>query len=446
MKKIFITLLTCLITLCGCNTVSNKTKENYPTIQVEDLTTSYIPKDNDSFKEATNKYSDFSLKIFKQAYKDNEDNSMISPYSLFVTLSILANGTNNDTRKLMETVLGMNVEDLNNFNRDFIENNNLNSANGLWFNNSQNISLKEDYKNTINTYYGIDSIKETSFQDTSSLVNEINDWAKTKSDNTIDNMLSSDDVSKDDSFLLLNALSVSALWELPFNSSDTYKETFNNLDGSTSDVDMMHQTIDGYWQSEDATGFVKEAGQYYFVGILPNEDVGFDTFVSNLDSAYINSFINSEISMENYDPNTNTADLHKTVLSFPKFSFSNEYDLSNHLKQLGLNEIFNSADFSNMADGDIDKLRVSNIKQKTNVEVNEKEVKMSAVTLVQSDMGGAGPTFNIIEHEVKFDRPFIFMLVKNEYFSDSMFSNNFDNTTKAHFPLFIGSISNFENE
>ncbi len=454
MKKLFTVLTICLITLSACSQKKNtvgikhtpiiKEETNYQTIELKDLSNSYISNDNDSFKEATNTYTDFALNIYKECYKDNSENSLLSPYSLYSALSILANGTNNNTAKLMESFLGMSVEDLNNYNKDILDHSTLNSANGLWFNNANNLTLKDSFKSTISQYYGSDAIKETSFANKENVVNEVNDWAYHKSNNTIDNILSNNDVNESDSFLLLNALAIDEYWQLPFDSNETYSQEFHNLDGSTGNATMMHQTIDGYWHTNDAQGFMKPAGQYYLVGILPNEGVDYETFINNLDSTYINNFINSEIKDENYDPNTNTADLHRTVLSFPKFSNTNEYDLTNHLKKLGLNEIFTSADFTNMADGDedtISKIFLSTVKQKNNVEINEEKVKMSSVTLVKADLGAAGPKFNYIDHEVTFDRPFIYLLVKNNRFAEgiSMISTNQEDY--AHLPLFIGSIS-----
>ncbi len=455
MKKLFVVLTVCLITLSACNQKKSVTinyyhdeKPTYQTIELKELSSSYISKDNDSFKNATSTYTDFALNIFKECYKDSDDNSLISPYSLYTALSILANGTNNDSQKLMESFLGMSVEDLNNYNRDILDYASLNSANGLWFNNNNNLTLKDSFKATVGQYYGSDSIKETSFVNTGDVVNEVNDWAYNRSGNTIDNILKSDDVKESDSFLLLNALTVDELWNIPFDSALTNTQEFYNLDNTTSNVSMMHIDIDGYWQSQDAQGFVKQAGQYYLVGILPNEGVDYDTFINNLDSDYINNFINSEIGEENYNPSTNTADMHRTVLSFPKFSNTNEYDLTKHLKQLGLNDIFNSADFTNMVDGDeslVHNIALSQVRQKNNVEINEERVKMSSVTVAKGDMGSLKPEYNYIDHVVSFDRPFIYVLVENVRFTQGISMISIDQNDYSHLPLFIGSISHLNN-
>lgn len=455
MRKIKIILVAFLTCLCGCSSeqvvstpqstvATSETEEIYETIELQDIDSFYEPGNNDSFKAATNIYTDYALKIFKDAYKDNEENSLISPYSLFAALSILSNGTGNDTKKLMETFLGMSVDDLNKFNSDIQEQiDNIGNANGLWFNLGTGLTLKDSFKETIANYYGLDSLKESNFMDNvSGLVNEVNDWAKTKSNETIDNIISESDIDDSTSFLLLNALSSTGKWIPPFDRNNTYTQDFYNLDGSIGNATMMHDVIDGYWHTDTCEGFVKDLDNgTSFVGILPNEDINFDEFVSNLDTETIMNLIDSKTTI--VDEGKTVADFHMTRLAFPKFTFDNEYSLSDHLKKLGLDSMFAEADFTNMVDGDseiVDLLKVKEVKQKTNVEVNEEEVKMSAVTLVEGQLGNAGPEFNYIYHDVTFDRPCLFLLIKNCYFSKDLFGY-VDDINKAHFPLFIGSIS-----
>lgn len=407
MKKIKIILVAFLTCLCGCSSgqvvstpqstiaTTSEPVENYNTIELQDIGSFYESESNDSFKTATNIYTDYALKIFKDAYKDNEENSLISPYSLFAALSILSNGTNNDTKKLLETFLGMSVDDLNKFNSDIQSQlYSIGNANGLWFNLGTELTLKDSFKEIVGNYYGLDSLKESDFTNNiPNVVSEVNNWAKTKSNETIDNIISESDITDRTCFLLLNALSSTAKWLPPFETNNTYTQEFHNLDGSIGNATMMHDEVDGYWHTDTCEGFVKDLNNgTSFVGILPNEDIDFDEFVSNLDTETIMNLINNKIDIENADYDKMTADSHITRLSFPKFKYDNEYSLSDHLKKLGLSSLFTEADFTNMVDGDSEKVKlliVDEVKQKTNVEVNEEEVKMSAVTVVQGGMGNA---------------------------------------------------------
>lgn len=192
---------------------------------------------------------------------------MISPYSLFAALSILSNGTGNDTKKLMETFLGMSVDDLNKFNSDIQEQiDNIGNANGLWFNLGTGLTLKDSFKETIANYYGLDSLKESNFtENVSGLVNEVNDWAKTKSNETIDNIISESDINDTTSFLLLNALSSTGNWRAEFDINNTYTQEFHNLDGSIGNATMMHNEEPGYWHTDTCEGFVKDLDNYTFL-------------------------------------------------------------------------------------------------------------------------------------------------------------------------------------
>ncbi len=463
MRKIKIILVCFLTCLCGCSsgqTVSapqstsatseiSETEESYNTIELQDIDSFYESENNDTFKTATNIYTDYALKLFKDTYKDNEENSLISPYSLFAALSIVSNGTNNDTKKLMETFLGMSVDDLNQFNYDIQHQSyGVDSANGLWFNLGTELTLKDSFKETIANYYGLDSLNESDFTgNIPNLVADINAWAREKSNETIDNIIQEENIDDSTCFLLLNALSSTGEWMIEFDVNKTYTEEFHNLDGSTGNATMMHSEEDGYWHTDTCEGFVKDLNNgTSFVGILPNEDIDFDEFVSSLDTETIMNLINNKIDVENIDYEKMTADLHITRLSFPKFQFDNEYSLTNHLKKLGLSSLFteSEADFTNMVDGDsekINQLKVDDVTQKTNVEVNEKEVKMSAVTVVSGGMGNAGLSYTYVIHDVTFDRPFVFMLIDDYYFSKEKFGYEDDARKRAHFPLFIGSIS-----
>ncbi|MBO5369583.1 MAG: serine protease, partial [Clostridia bacterium] len=56
--------------------------------------------------------TDFAVRLFKESLADGE-NTLISPLSVLVALSMTANGADNETLAQMEAVLGMPIEQLN---------------------------------------------------------------------------------------------------------------------------------------------------------------------------------------------------------------------------------------------------------------------------------------------------------------------------------------------
>ena len=56
--------------------------------------------------------TDFAIRLFKESMEDGE-NTLISPLSVLVALSMTANGADNETLSQMESVLGMPIDQLN---------------------------------------------------------------------------------------------------------------------------------------------------------------------------------------------------------------------------------------------------------------------------------------------------------------------------------------------
>ena len=409
----------------------------YPTIELEELN-DFITSESD-LPKANIQYSKFASNLFKNNFKENE-NGLISPYSLYAVLSVLANGANNsdkaDTRLLLENVLGMTVNDLNKFYS--YTNSNLDIANGLLFNTDFGIKINDNLKSTIKNYYG-DAIKEQSFSDVNQLVTDINKWSMIESNGSIPTVIDNTDVKNDTIMFLLNSLSIEGLWANSFDSDKTILQNFNNSDNTKVDVSMMKQTLDGYWQTDNAVGFVNDLKSgYTFVGILPNEGIEIGEYIKTLDENTIQDMIDSYTRFTDIDEEKNEADYHYTNLSFPKLKYSVTNELDDALKQLGLNSLFDedACDFSSFGD---DKIYLQDVKQKTNVEADETRVKMSAITTGVGAFGAAGfPEIRQkIYHDVTFDKPFIYALLKQNYDSNHNLSNII---------MFMGIVNVLDNE
>jgi serpin B len=97
----------------------------------------------------------------------------------------------------------------------------------------------------------------------------------------------------------------------------------------------------------------------------------------------------------------------KVMLYLPRFKLETGYDLVPPLKQMGIAEAFKMpvADFRGMG-WPKGKLRISQIKHKAFVEVNEEGTEAAAVTAVEM------VTKSIMEHPEAFrvDRPFLFLI------------------------------------
>lgn len=384
--------------------------------------------------EADRRYNQFVNTLLQNSYTKNE-NDIISPLSLYYALGILTNGAKGHTRAELETAMGMNVDDANRYLYDleyqFINRwgTQTHSANGLWFNTNNDLTLNQNFVNTIMKYYG-NSVNSDDFKDLNKVVNNVNNWASNNTDGSIDNIISADDLSSDTPFLILNALATGSKWMIPFNGGDTKKESFTNYDASNTTVDMMHQTFEGYWYNDQAEGFFKylENGMD-FIAILPNKGVDVYDYIA---SGTLDDF--TEIMYETCPHKEGYVDLHLTNLSFPKFTYDAEYDLKVSLQKMGLGNIFDytTCDFTNMADGaNADLLFVNNVIQKDTIFVDEKEVRAAAITAVSGGLGADAPIHDYIYHDVVFDRPFIYM-IKSE--GVTLFAGIVSNMNKVEIP------------
>ena len=410
---------------------------NYPIIELTEL--SDILASESDLGKANVQYSKFASNLFKTSFKEDE-NGLISPYSLYAVLSILANGANNsdkaDTKLLLENVLGMTTNDLNKFYSYTCSD--LDIVNGLLFNTDFGIKMDDSLRSTIKKYYG-DSIKEQSFSDVNQLVTDINKWSMIESNGSIPTIIDNTDVKNNTIMFLLNALSIEGLWNNTFDPNETVLQNFNNSDNTKVNVSMMKQTLDGYWQTDNAVGFVNDLKSgYTFVGILPDEGIKIGEYIKTLDENTIQDMINSYTRFTDVDEEKNEADYHYTNLSFPKLKYSVTNELDDVLKQLGLNSLYkdDTCDFSSFGD---DKIYLQNVKQKTNVEANESRVEMSAITTGVGAFGATGfPAIRQeIYHDVIFDKPFIYALLKQNYDS---------NHNLNYIIMFMGVVNVLDNE
>gem|GEM_PF-3429463 len=450
----FIRAMICVLitlTLFGCNNdtettvtdqdpvIQDQVGETDGPVKTEEMSDFYSPSqmnqygfldvwENESYQKAIGIYKEFALKDFRSSLEKGE-NEIVSPLSLYYVLAITANGAKGNTKNEMETALGMSVNDLNLFLNEFDTANNrdyapvFNKANALWFNKDLG-QLKQEYVDTIRKYYG-DSIFERSFGDRQKITKEVNQWSSDQTDGAIDQIVSEDDLDKDSYMLLLNALVAGGPWSIPFDTKETFTEDFNCYDNSKKTVEMMHQTLFGYWSDKNSEGFAKDLGNgSWFVAILPNQGIDIYDYIDHMDPNTFSDYIENvhyEDVVGSFKPNYEwngecpIVDQHYTNLSFPKFEYEKEYELEETLKEFGLKNVFDpkTCDFSGISDGEI---YIQKVKQKCKVEVDEEKAVAAAVTLEIMGKGGGDclEVRDIIYHDVVFNRPFLFAFVSDD--------------------------------
>ena len=328
----------------------------------------------------------------------NEENTnyMISPYSMAYALTILKNGADGETKKQIEKALkNYNLEKTINI-KDRIA-----ISNALF--------IKNEYKNDINNNY-ITNIRndfdsEIIFDDFLS-PKPLNDWTYNKTYGMIDKVV--DQIDKDFVLGIINAIAIDVEWKNQFIEGYTNKKIFNKIDGTTKEVDMMHDSDNvTYISNNNAKGIVRDYKKYNdveleFIAIMPNDNI--KEYINKFDKAELDSLLN----------NKRTNDSRTEIsLSIPKFKFDYDYkNFMEDLKKLGIKDAFDKdiANFKPMLnDNSLLELYVGEAVHKAHIDLSEYGTKAAAVTYFGMYKNTAMP-METEKINIVFDRPFLFII------------------------------------
>ena len=421
MKKIlsFILIMSFCLTLISCTPNSRNLTEEISQGKTDNVTPSInndilptIEKGAETPEEAA---IGFSAELLKKAYSKDK-NTLVSPLSVAIALSMTAGGSNGDTYSQFQDTLGMGVTlpEMNKFYKALSENiddvnyADVSVANSIWIrDNKDMISVKDSFLDFADEYFDADVFLSPFNKAT---LRDINSWVKDETDGMIKNII--DDIDADTVMYLINALSFDAEWKSKYDDTNDYFK-FKNKNGEYEETTGMISNEKLYLEDENTTGFIKpyKGDEFSFAVFLPDESIDIDSYVSSLNSDKITNLINNA-----------SNETVETVL--PKFTYEYELSLKEPLQKMGLTSAFDSseADFSEMGTSSMGNLYVSDVLHKTFIEVAEEGTKAAAVTAVIMKAESAMEFIEV--KKVIVNRPFVFAII--------------DNTTNV--PLFMGSV------
>lgn len=194
--------------------------------------------------ELSDFYVNITTDIVSQTNKsgNESDNVVMSPISIAMMLSMIANGCDENSSISIIDYLG--VSDLNSLNNlcallldKLPESDNstrLNLANSLWVNKSAERVLTDSYSLNLNQNYNA-VIRFEDFNNSS--LKKINDWCRSNTNNQITNMF--DVLNPDCMAIFLNAMAFNATWvDGIFEAANTKRTAFHGMNHD-SEVDMM---------------------------------------------------------------------------------------------------------------------------------------------------------------------------------------------------------------
>ena len=415
MKKQWIAIFLCLsllatglLRLTGCAAK----------VQADDLMNGITPEKtsgraaDDAFKNGA---ADFAVRLFQNTREEGK-NSLISPLSVMLALSMTANGAKGETLAQMEVLLGgdIPIDTLNKYLHAYVgglpsvEKAKLTLANSIWFKDS-GFTVEEDFLQRNADYYGAAAYKSAFDEKT---LRDINNWVKENTDGVIDKIV--DQMDPYAAMYLVNTVLFDAEWQNIYRKHEVRDGTFTAIDGAKRTVSMMYSNEILYLDDGKATGFLKPyKNGYSFAALLPNEGVALDDYIASLTG-------------EGFLTTVKNAKEGPVEAAMPKFSYDYGIEMRDALKALGMTVPFDAelADFSGLGHSSDGNIYISCVLHKAYIAVDEKGTKAGAATAIEAPAAGDWED----RRRIILDRPFVYAIIDNA----------------AGLPIFIGAVTDIQ--
>ena len=339
------------------------------------------------------------LREVNRSYADS--NVFLSPLSASMALAMTMNGANGTTYTQMREALGLPDQPLADLNagyqslitmlRGLDGTVDFRLANSIWYANSFAPFIAPTFLTDTRTFFDA-RVTGLDFQSPQA-PSTINAWVNTSTNGKIDRIV--DAIPSNIVMYLINATYFKGAWRDGFAPSATTSSTFTTATGARVSVPMM--TRKGGFRARMGNGV--EVGELPYGGdayvmtlVMPPVGQSINAFVASLTASSWASLVSGL--------NDVTWDIY-----LPKFTLRFEDKLNDELQALGMRQAFiaGGADFTRLSPTAGRDLYISDVKQKTFVDVNEVGTEAAAVTSV-----GIGVTS--LPPSIRFDRPFVFAI------------------------------------
>lgn len=335
----------------------------------------------------------FAVSFFKNvnASEPKTLNVVVSPYSAAVTLSMLAEGAEGQTKAEFNQALGnilYKAVDLGDNDTVVVK-----SANSVWI--SDNFSPRNRYVSLLEKDF--DAFIDVENFASSVALEAINNWCSENTDGKIKGIL--DRLDRNTVMVLVNALYFQASWDLQFNQAHTTEQIFHGLSGDKT-VKMMRlfeYLMYTEYQGIQIVQLPYQGRKYSMYVVLPPKGTDISRLISKLDpSAYRTAL--------------DMLSTQRVKLSLPRFKAETSMILNKPLQNMGIKTAFTSAaDFTGIAE--MGPLELSQVKQKCYIDVTEGGTEAAAVTAATIRLTSIRPSSHV---EMKVDRPFAFVIADAE--------------------------------
>jgi serpin B len=364
-----------LMGVIGCSQLNNSNNSALAESRAPIKELPVLKKPASIDKKLVSANTKFGFNLFSQLLvKDNNKNIFVSPSSIAFALAMTYNGADGSTQEAMAKALeiqGMNLAQINSSYAQLkasLENPDsqvmLNIANSLWA--DKNTTLKSDFIQNNQDFYQA-KVTNLNFSDAGAS-STINSWVKENTQGKIDKIV--DKIDPDQVLFLLNAIYFKGSWTNEFDQDKTADFPFYLSSGEEKQHPMMSQSGDyKYYETEKFQAVSLPYGEnarVSFYVFLPKQNSDLKSFYENLSAANWEQWMSQFAKREG-------------SVRLPRFKMDYEATLNHALSALGMEEAFtNNANFSQMGNN----LKISQVKHKTFVEVNEEGTEAAATTSV----------------------------------------------------------------
>jgi len=346
--------------------------------------------------------NEFAFNLFKEILPGQTNNVFASPYSVSIALQMLCNGAAGKTRTEIQGAL--NTKDLpqdsvNGFFREL--NGSLTSqsnvvldlANSIW--SDKGFELKPDFVATNGSFFNA-KVSSVNFE-TPESAGTINQWAAESTRGKITGIVSFP-FPVHTEVVLANAIYFKGDWAVPFDKRLTHKRYFY-LDGPMiKQTPMMFRGGTFRYQKGNdfqAVELPYAGNRLQMILFLPDTNSSPAKLLAGIDATNWNGKILLRFMSR------------EGTLIFPKFKLNCSLLLNQPLQKLGMQQAFipGEANFSGMSG---DPLVVSEVLQKSFVDVNEQGTVAAAVTTVT--VRATAVIRPLPPFEMIVDHPFFFVI------------------------------------
>lgn len=344
--------------------------------------------------------------------QSQQKNVVFSPYSLATVMAMVEQGSEGSTSQQLRRALGYERAGISGQDQQTIAKSahdaeqKVRQMSGSKYEHAnlmvvdQQVNVKDQYKQNVQQNFNGDVIRGDFKQNNQEVTKRVNDFVSQKTNGNIEKML--DSVDENTAALLVNGAYFKGEWEHKTEkeeSSDPSSKVFYGSNGQKyqGEYVVTEHARYGELPGQDADVVVLEykGGENVFVGVLPRKRDS-----SNL--AQIRNQFNATYSDEVVNQHANKEGQVKVYL--PRMEVSTEYDATETLKQLGVQDVFGTnSKLSGISDR---QLTLGKVQHKAKLTLDEHGTEASAGTaaILLKVSSLQGPK------NYRFDHPFLYFI------------------------------------